>query len=514
MNTIRRHMDGPLWALLAAVIAGIAARLAVLLTSLGRFDSDEAVTGIMAQRILHGDFPVYFGVQSYQGALEQYLQALVLAVSPDSPFFLRSVQLAFTVIITLLVFHLGTTVTKSRWGGALAAGLYAVGPYFSIWKGVKSHGGYGGATLFGLLAIILVLRLRDETGRRAGITAGLAGLCTGLAIWENYTSAYLLIPALVWAIGSARGNLVRLAGAWVGGLIVGALPIIAFRVVHGINPPSGSGTPQPLHLTDRADLLLNPVLADFLGFRAGGPAITKWFPPAIMTIIALMALGAAVWTRRGGIGRLVTLRRDGREPIDLVLLAFIITPFIYSASAFTWYSGEPRYLVTLYPLLAVALAAGAFAFRGRARIAAAIIMLAVSALVLGRTMQQIVQPGPIMNALTGDPVPTEQASQVARALEDMGIQSAYADYWVGYPIQYAAGDALAVEPISSSHFPSIGAQVAVDDNAAIVAVTGANADFFRNALIKADRRFTETPVGSYTIFSSITPGFDPRPLAD
>ena len=129
-------------------------------------------------------------------------------------------------------------------------------------------------------------------------------------------------------------------------------------------------------------------------------------------------------------------------------------------------------------------------------------------------MQQVVQPGPIMNALTGDPVPTEQASQVARALEDMGIQSAYADYWVGYPIQYAAGDALAVEPISSSHFPSIGAQVAADDNAAIVAVTGANADFFRNALIKADRRFTETPLGSYTIFSSITPGFDPRPLAD
>jgi hypothetical protein len=509
MNALRRHMDGPRWALLAAVVAGLAARLAVLLTSLGRFDSDEAVTGVMAQRILQGDFPVYFGVQSYQGALEQYAQALVLAVSPDSPFFLRSVQLALTVIITLLVFHLGTTVTKSRWGGALAAGLYAVGPYFSIWKGVKSHGGYDGAMLFGLLAIILVLRLRNETGRRAGITAGLAGLCTGLAIWENYTSAYLLIPALVWAIGSARGNLLRLGAAWVGGLIIGAMPIIAFRVVHGINPPSGSGIPQPLRPTDRADLLLNPVLGDFLGFRAGGPAITKWFPPAIMTIIALMALGAAIWTRRRGIWHLVTLRRDGREPIDLVLLAFIITPFIYSASAFTWYSGEPRYLVTLYPLLAVALAAGAFAFRGRARIAAAVIMLAVSALVLGRTMQQLVNPGPVMNAATGDPVYTEQAPQVAQALKDMGIRSAYADYWVGYPIQYAAGDGLSIQPTESSHFPALDAAVKADADPAIVAVTGPNADSFRNALTEAGRRFTTTTVGRYTIFSHITPRFDP-----
>ena len=30
----------------------------------------------------------------------------------------------------------------------------------------------------------------------------------------------------------------------------------------------------------------------------------------------------------------------------------------YSASAFTWFSGEPRYLFTLYPLLAIGLAAG------------------------------------------------------------------------------------------------------------------------------------------------------------
>ncbi len=500
-------MDGPRWALLVAVLAGVGARLVVLLTSLGRFDADEAVTGVMAQRILHGDFPIYFGIQSYQGALEQYLQAPVLAIFPDTPFFLRTVQLVLTVIITLLVFHLGTMVTKSRWGGALAAALYAVGPYYSVWKGVKSHGGYDTATIFGVLAIILALRLR-KGGRHAPLIAALAGLCTGLAIWANYTSAYLLIPALVWAIGSARGNLLRLAGAWVGGLIIGMLPIIIFRVVHGINPPSGSGQAPALRFADRAELFLNPVLGDFLGVRAGGPVITKWLPPAIITMVAIMAVGAAVWTRRQGLWRMVTLRRDGREPIDLVLVAFIITPIIYAASAFTWYSGEPRYLFTLYPLLAVALAAGAFAFRGRARMVVAIAMVAISALVLGRTMQQIQPVGFVQHAATGDRVYTEQAPQVVATLKKMGITAAYTDYWLGYPLQYAAGDAVAIEPTSSSHFPALGAQVKGASDPAVVAVTGANSDFFRTALRKADRRFDETPVGGFTIFSRITPRFD------
>lgn len=499
-----RYMDGPRWALLGTLVVAAVARLVVLLSGLSRFDADEAVTGVMAQRILHGDFPAYFGIQSYQGALEQYLQAPFLALFPNTPTTLRIVQLILTLVITVLVYQLGKMVVGSRWAGVLAALLYAVGPYYSLLKGIKSHGGYDAAIIFGLIAIILALRLRND-GRRALWVAGGIGFATGAAIWENYTSVYLLIPALVWALGSARGNLMRLIPAGIAGLIVGALPAIGFRIIHGPFPPSGSGTPPALHFSERADLLLSPVLGDFLGVRAGGPAITKWAPPAIITIVAIMVLGAATWTRRMGLWDMVTLRLKRRRPVDMVILAFLITPPIYAFAKFTWYSGEPRYLFTLYPLLAVGLAASVFALAGRARMVVAIILVAASALILGRTMQQLLPNGFVIQSVSGQIIVPEDAPAVADALRKDGIRSVFADYWVAYPLQFAGGNDLAVTPNGSSQFPALDAQTFRDPNAAIVAPTGAMADNTRNQLKTTGHTFREQTVTSYTIFSHILP---------
>ena len=75
----------------AAVVLALVVRLVVLgYPDLVPLDSDEAVTGLMAQHILSGsDFPVFFAGQNYMGSLEQYIQAGVLAVTPDNAFTLR-----------------------------------------------------------------------------------------------------------------------------------------------------------------------------------------------------------------------------------------------------------------------------------------------------------------------------------------------------------------------------------------------------------------------------------------
>ncbi len=499
-----RRIDGPLWALLGVLLVAAGTRLVILLSGLSGFDADEAVTGVMAQRILNGDFPAYFGVQSYQGALEQYLQAPLLAIFPDTPTTLRLVQLALTLVITVLVYRLGTMVVGSRWAGVLAAALYAVGPYYSLLKGIKSHGAYDAATIFGLLAIILALRLRKDDRWSMWVAGGI-GVATGAAIWENYTAVYLLIPALIWALGSARGNLLRLIPAGIAGLIIGALPAIGFRVVNGPFPPSGSGTPPALQFWERAELLLNPVLADFLGVRAGGAAIARWAPPAIVAMVALMILGAAAWTRRMGLWDMLTLRMTRRRPVDVVILAFLITPPIYAFAKFTWYAGEPRYLFTLYPLLAIGLAAGVFALTGRARMVMAIVLVAASALVLGRTMQQLLPAGLATASVSGQLVPSEDAPTLAADLKAKGVRSVFADYWVAYPLQFAGGDAFVVTPNGSSHFPAYDARSYADPDAVIVAPTGAMADATRAQLQATGRRFQTATVARYTIFSRIAP---------
>lgn len=503
-----RRIDGPIWVLLAAVASVVIVRAVMITTNIARFDSDEAVTGVMAQRILHGEFPTYFGIQNYNGALEQYLQAPILALLPDTPVTLRLVQIALSVAICVLVYFVGTRMVGSRWGGALAAAMYALGPYYSALKSIRSHGSYDATVVLGLVVVLLALRLKDKDAR-ATWTAASLGLCAGLAIWSGYLSVYMLIPAGLWAIGSARGSFRRLLRWGVGGLAVGLAPVLAFRISHGFNAPSGTGVPPDTSFASRMDLLLSPVTGQFLGVRSGVPAFDRLIPAALVTMLALAVLGAAVWTRRRGLWDLITLRTTRRKPIDLLILAFVITPFIYAASSYTWFAGEPRYLFTLYPFLAIGVAAAVFQARGRMRPAAATLILAVSALLLSATMWSVADRGGEIAAADGGLVYTEDLPGVAQTLKDAGVRSVIADYWVANVLQFYGGDELAVRSTGINHFPSLAARAARDPEAAIVSVTGAGADALRATLRHARRTFVEIPSGRFTIFSGITPPWQP-----
>src|SRR5688572_33441872 len=69
---------------LAGVLgAALVIRVAMLASTLSRLDGDEAVTGIMAQRINEGHHLAFFAGQAYQGSGEQYLQALLFRVLPE-----------------------------------------------------------------------------------------------------------------------------------------------------------------------------------------------------------------------------------------------------------------------------------------------------------------------------------------------------------------------------------------------------------------------------------------------
>jgi 4-amino-4-deoxy-L-arabinose transferase-like glycosyltransferase len=505
------RLDGPVIVVIIALALGTVARLVMLTTNIARFESDEAVTGVMARRILDGDFPAYFGIQSYQGAFEQYLQAAVFAVLPDTPLSLRSVQLVLTIAIGVLVYLLGTRMIGSRWAGALATVLYALGPYYSVIKGVRSHGGYDSATIFGLLAVLVALGLRRQSARAHWLAAAF-GLLVGAAMWSNYLAVYLLIPAALWAFGSARGSLKRLLPWGIGGLVVGLAPVIAFRLANGINPPSGTGTPPETTYAGRMDLLFSPVLGKFLGVPSPDPWVARLIPAAVVLFVALGTLGAAVWVRRRGIWDTITLRTDRREPIDIILVAFLVTPFIYAASSYTWFAGEPRYVFTLYPFLAIGIAAAVFAFSGVPRRVLAVVVVAIGVTLLVTNMRVVHAAGGEISAADGGMVHTEDLPDVVEVLQQQGADTAYADYWVANPLQFYAGDGLAVASTSVDHFPSVSARVDADADAAIVSTAPGGAGATRMMLINSGRTFNETPAGRFVVFTDIQPPWR-RPAA-
>jgi len=467
-------------------------------------NSDEAVTGIMAQHILGGHLYVYYPPQPYMGALEQYLQAGVLAILPSSPLTLRLVQLALSTLACALVWRLALQVTGERWRALLAAGLFALGPYYGVLFGVESRGAYDTAQLLALCGALAALALNRRLRRAPWLAAGL-GLCCGLAVWESLLPFYVLIPALLWALGSARGALRRLLPWGLAGALVGAAPALAYQVPHGFSHMLGLPEPPTSYL-ERLGRLFDPVLGEFLGVRrvgTGAPIVSATFANLVVGA-ALAALAVALWRRRRGLLALVTLRREGRAPIDLVLAALALTPPLYAASGYSWYTGEPRYLFSVFPLLAVGLAVLVPRRRPAAVALAPALVCATCALFIAQAHAVIAAGGGGVS-VDGRRVRTEDLPAVARALAHRGVRAVYADYWLAYPLQFVAGPALAVAPFTTNRFPDLSARVAAARDPALATPVGPGSRQVESALIRHHTRFRRMDVRSVAVFYDLAP---------
>lgn len=498
-----------------AVALAFAIRLAVALSpSTAVLDSDQAVTGIVAQRIGSGqDFPVFFPGQTYMGTLEQYLQAGVLLVAPDTKLALQIVGVVLATLTTGLVFLVGRRVCGSAWGGALAALIFAIGPWYLIDKGIKSHGAYAAGTLLALACLYLAYRLRPRTSAAPWVAAGI-GLTAGLVFWELWLGFYVLIPALVWALASVRRDplLLVFGGA---GALVGAAPFLAQRLANGLDQPWGYDQNPPSTVASRASGLLDPVTGMFLGAAkiGDGAPVVSFVVPAFVTAIAIGLLGAAVWRRRRGLLALVTLREGERRPIDAVLLAFLISPILYVASDAAWFTGEPRYLFTLYPMLAIGLAAGAMAQGPRLRLPVALCALAfVGGLTFVSARDAFRGEGVTFTIVGGGTIVMDEIDEAAAEMERLGVDGVYADYWLAYPLGYASDGDLVVAPFTNSRFPDLDAEVAADETPAIAAPVGPAADQVRARLTETDTEFVEDQAGSVAVFHELSPRRTPAEL--
>jgi hypothetical protein len=470
------------WPLLLACAAY---RLWYLTRPQAILDGDEAMTGLMVRRILAGHPYAFLADQHYNGAIEQYPQALVWAVLPQTPFTLRLPEVGLAVLACWLVFRVGREMLGDRraW---LAAALFAVGPFFLIWKGVRSHGAYPTAQILGLLGIWAALRLRagptadpatNPGARRTGWLAAAFGLVAGAAGWSAWTAGYLLVPAAVWLAPQLRRR-PGLVAPVLAGALVGYLPALAWALRHHELPLLLGSQPGTGPL-DRLRLLFGPVLREFLGVGYFGAA--PGWPAALQTLAVLGLAGAylvACWRRRHGLAALVLLRADGaRRPADLTLLVPPVVVLFYVLSKFAWWAGEPRYLFAAYPALALGLAAlppGRPPHDGRppdhaphrpppgrrphgrpiGRLAGPLVATALLLAVGGSSLVTVIRHGG-----DGDAGRDDCLLAAGGWLARHGITAAYSDYWTGMPLQLLAGDryGLSVAPMNSGRakFPAL-----------------------------------------------------------
>ena len=482
----------------------------MLASSLSRLDGDEAVTGIMAQRINEGHHLAFFAGQAYQGSGEQYLQALLFRFLPETPLTLRIPQVVLSVIACAGVYLLARRCLRSERRAVLAAALYAVGPFFSIWWSVKSRGAYNSALVLGLGGLLVAVWVQPEE-RRPAAKLGLFGLLCGLGFWANWQAAYLLLPAALWLVGTLGWRFFRVVPAAVAGFLIGAAPSLGHLMLTG--PLEAAGSHAPSTLQYRVEQVVTNVIPHFVGVQSSGERLVSWFRPTVATVIIAAALALALWCRRSGLLDLALARRQWREPIDLLLLCAVLTPLLYAQSSAAR-NPFPGYVYPLYavaPVLVAAVPVPA-ALRHRRWLPATIAVGLVVALA-GQcwvTARQFWERGEYVVPLnTGERIPTDQLPAVVDALVAEGARSVFADYWLANPMQFLAGGRLVASSTSTYRFPALTAAAKADPSPALVVPAGPRADALRNAIVAAGSIARERRIKDLVLFTGISPGLAP-----
>jgi hypothetical protein len=498
VGLLRQHTRGPALLAGAAVLVDVVVRIWFLRSKYAQFSGDEAVTGVMVRRILDGGHYSFYAGQTYGGAGEAYLQALMYTVLPlhQDAFTLRLVLVALTAVTSVLVYLVGVRVLSRPWLAALAVLVYAFGSWFNIVGQVTSLGFYALSQTLPMGALYAALRQGDSPRRR--LWCAIFGACVGAAMWNAAVSVFLVLPALVWML-PVFWRRWRLLIPTVVGFVIGGAPLIRFILVyHALPLPSEKSKTTIL---ERLRALLGPVLRESLGLAYAHGVQTLSGVLVDLIIGLLVAAYVIALVRRRLLFALVTGNERDRRPGDVLLLTPIIVIPLYVLSANAWYTGTPRYLMPVFPALAIGIAA--LVPRGPRVVRAALGTVLVCA-VAASSVQYLRTYRPS----AAFPQPSRQDAvleQVAAVLRADHIDNVYASYWTAMPLQYAAGDGLHVGVCSGPiRFPTLQPPTTGDIPVAYVSSTLGTGDHIGPHLSASGVKFTTEKVGFVTIYRPIS----------
>lgn len=408
------------------------------------FSSDQAVIALMAEDILdHHKHPVFCYGSEYGGTLEAHLIAAAFAVFGRTATVYRLATCLLVLGIVIAVWFLTSLAYDRR--AAFIAGLYlAVGPAFFLYKTMTSDGSYVSLVLCSAcaLASLLLLDRQVESGGSAlPATAGL-GFFAGLAWWQHSPSVFLVAPIAAWLL-TAPGRRwfgAKNIGVLMSSLLLGSFPWWWHNARHGwlsvhapelrvVSADGGDGLLVRLVelVTVGFPILLGSASIRFAReWLVGG----RWFVWCLLGFVAFAALRDVLDAESERTRRMSLVLGAGLVAVAALTLPIQRTEY-----------GEPRYLVTIFVVLAPLLGRGLS--RWKSSWAATACLGAILAFNLGSQLA-----APVVSGLAaGCKAPTAQ--DLVAWVEGQGVQFAYSSYWTAYRLSFLSGGHIASAPLGS-----------------------------------------------------------------
>jgi len=459
------------------VLLALAYRLILLRTAMATVDSDQAVAGIMARHILRGERPIFFYGQSYNGALEAYLTAVVFRLLGPDDLTLRLVHTLFSVVLVAQLYGLARRL-YTPWV-ALATGLWlAVPAPMLVWWGTAAGASYIEAAVWGTgIFLIAIRRWWLEQPRAYDLPA--LGLLAGLGVWAHPMIAYYLLALAVAVLPLAWRRRARFIHAlpwhvWpvAAGFALGAAPWLVYTLQHRTSGLAVlAGRPGPYALPDVLWRLVTQALPVLVGgAHLSGPAgqfaryIGAHPVPYALSLCAIAYLVVVTILSRRGLVAQARAWVCGCPFPDASLAVLLVTVFtLYLGSRYktlSWTTRDPRYLLPLYTCVPFVIACampksivdGRWSIVGRWRVHGKRFPLArffnhrLSTIDYRlSTVLAVALAINIYGAAHYDELPSStfvNVTPLARTLVAHGDEAVYGDYWVVWRLAFESGERL------------------------------------------------------------------------
>jgi hypothetical protein len=443
---IARHRPPPF----ALIIAGL-----VVLRSLvfvcwpaSHFDSDQAVTGLMAKHLSElRAFPVFWYGQTYMLGVEAWLAAPLMAIGGATVTALKLPLLAMNVAIAVLLyrgFAAGTGLDDRR--AALATLPFVLAAPITAAHLLTANGGNVEPLLYVLL--LWVLRTRPLW---FGVVLGVGFLNREFTIYG--AAALLLIETAqrtLWTREAARRYLVGFATA-------AAVWIVAMVLRH-FSSAAGPGTStadlSTLLAANNLRQIAERLCLDARAIAAGvGQIFTVHWPelfglePQRLTDFGIestvrQGLGGSAWLLVPALAIPAVRLAQRSQPRCPFCLYLIVTASLSIAGYLIGRCGVVDFYTMRYELLSVLGACGLSAWylgAERSRAWGTVWGLAFAAIL---TLSAVAHVRLIAEYLRQPPTAAKQ--ELIAALVARGIRYAYADYWTSYYVSFLTRERIVV----------------------------------------------------------------------
>lgn len=505
-----------IWYLILLSVVALYLRLDLQQAVNFTIDSDEAIVGLMGMDILMGKgLPVFYYGQHYMGSLEPMCAAVLFALFGVSSVTLKWVPLFWSALLIPLVYSLGFVCAQSfctqstqairsdypRAVARLATLFIAVAPApLVIWSGM-ARGGFVEIVVITTLSLVSATRsiLADMPRLRDTFVLGVV---LGVGWWTNNQILFAMV-----AIGCGylltRPSL-RLFGAGVSGFLVGSAPFWLYNLR---NNWASFGLFQPARsIAENMDGFFAVALPTILGARR------FWREDEIFIgatpLVYLLGAGVAL-------SFLSTMLRDAilwrRVPrVALVLLIFVLSCCgIFIGSAFGTLVQAPRYLLPLYPVLAVIAATAIVPATRSSRfgrvfqsgVVVSILAVHLCSLYLGGRAT----PGE-PHVFRGERVMRDHAP-LYEWLSRNGVRAIRTNYWIGYRVAFETKQAVRFavfgEPdqVRIKEYEEFAASLPVSEVPLVL--TPRQGEMITRGLDALGVKYQSENVGGYTIISKL-----------